>query len=921
MSGFTALASGLNNYYGPNDNLGFNANFWSSSESYTDNAWNRMLNYNLSDIYADECSYKNSAQSVRCIKNDSIQLALLTTSGISNITQSSANGGGEVIYEGGSFVTDRGLCYGLTQNPTISDFYISGGGGEGVFSILLDSLIANTTYYIRAYAVNGGGCAYGNQVSFKTSGIGEVPIVNTSQIISITQNSAISGGTVIAHGSTLVTQRGVCWSTTLNPTLADTYSTDGSGEGDFISYITGLNANTNYFIRAYATNSEGTAYGENKVFVTYHGNCPDIPTLVYEGKTYNTAQIGSQCWLKENLNVGVFISGSQNQSNNGITEKYCYENLESNCTAYGGLYQWNEMMQYTSTSEAQGICPEGWHIPSKPEWESLFNYLGGYLVAGGRMKEQGYSHWLPPNTGANNESGFSAFAGGQRNHWIGPFIGKGYSGYWWGSSLILGYGFVLKLDNNQENVYYYDTDKTDGNSVRCIKSIAPAISTAVISDITINSALGGGIISYGTGSPVFDRGICWSTLQNPTVLDFLTSDGSGFGSYISSLTSLNANTVYFVRAYAIRNEGVEYGNEVSFMTSSGIGMVPTISTSNVINITQNNALSGGIVSSEGSSAVTQYGVCWSTNQDPTIADNHTSDGAGTGAFISDISGLIPFTTYFVRAYALNVSGIGYGNQVNFITLPATLPVLSTIVADSITSTTASCGGNISFDGGAEVTSRGVCWSTSPNPTISLDHTNDGTGTGSFSSSLVGLAPLTTYYFRAYATNIIGTVYGNELSFTTTQFDIGQGFGGGIIFYIDASGQHGLIAAAFDQGMAQWGCYESTISGTSTAIGWGQSNTTAITNGCSTAGIAARICSDLLLNGFDDWFLPSKDELNQLYLQKDIIGGFVDDYYWSSSEDSGYMSDYAAWLQFFPNGYQEAFSNKNYSYYVRAVRTF
>jgi hypothetical protein len=215
-----------------------------------------------------------------------------------------------------------------------------------------------------------------------------------------------------------------------------------------------------------------------------------------------------------------------------------------------------------------------------------------------------------------------------------------------------------------------------------------------------------------------------------------------------------------------------------------------------------------------------------------------------------------------------------------------------------------------------VTARGVCWSTSPNPISTGSHSTDGSGTGAFVSSLTGLTANTLYYVRAYATNSVGTTYGNEVSFMTLSFAIGQSYGGGIIFYIDGTGQHGLIAATSDQSIgAQWGC-QGTLIGTSTAIGTGPANTTAIVNGCSTAGIAARICDELVLNGYNDWFLPSKDELNQMYVQKSAIGGFASNFYWSSTQASNNL----AWNQMFGTGYQYN-SNKPNTGYVRAVRAF
>ena len=199
----------------------------------------------------------------------------------------------------------------------------------------------------------------------------------------------------------------------------------------------------------------------------------------------------------------------------------------------------------------------------------------------------------------------------------------------------------------------------------------------------------------------------------------------------------------------------------------------------------------------------------------------------------------------------------------------------------------------------------------------INKTTDGTGPRSFISAITGLTPHTQYYVRAYATNSTGTGYGNLLSFKTQPFLIGQFYGGGIIFYIDSTGLHGLISAISDLSTgAQWGCYGTLIGGTGTAVGTGQANTKAIVNGCSESGIAARLCYDLVMNGYSDWFLPSQDELNLLYQQEVVVGGFASNYYWSSSE---YGKDYV-WIQAFMSGNQYYYY-KNSTYYVREIRAF
>jgi plastocyanin len=194
--------------------------------------------------------------------------------------------------------------------------------------------------------------------------------------------------------------------------------------------------------------------------------------------------------------------------------------------------------------------------------------------------------------------------------------------------------------------------------------------------------------------------------------------------------------------------------------------MPTLTTTAVTGIALTSATSGGNISSDGNSAVTARGVCWSTSADPTTSDSKTSDGTGTGQYSSNITGINPGTLYNVRAYATNSAGTAYGDQVTFTTTASQLATLTTTAISSITAITAASGGTITDDGGSGITARGVCWSTSSGPTISGPHSSDGSGKGTFTSSLTGLTASTMYYVRAYATNGSGTAYGDEFSFTT-----------------------------------------------------------------------------------------------------------------------------------------------------------
>ena len=319
--------------------------------------------------------------------------------------------------------------------------------------------------------------------------------------------------------------------------------------------------------------------------------------------------------------------------------------------------------------------------------------------------------------------------------------------------------------------------------------LLPILTTTEITNITQNTANGGGTVISDNGLEVTARGVCWSLKPNPTINDSITKDSLGMGVFTSKISNLIADTTYYVRAYATNNDGTAYGFQVTLKTL--VSVLPILATTEASNITESNALSGGNITFNGGSTIIACGVCWSKTPNPTIElSTKTSESFGTNTFTSLISNLSVNTTYFLRAYATTIAGTGYGNQITFNTL--SIPTLNTEIVNNITTTNSISGGNITNDGGAAVIARGVCWSTDRNPTNTLStKTNDGTGKGRFTSLITDLSLGTTYYVRAYATNSIGTAYGEEFNFST---GIGALYLGGKIAYLDASGKHGFVSA-------------------------------------------------------------------------------------------------------------------------------
>jgi uncharacterized protein (TIGR02145 family) len=292
-----------------------------------------------------------------------------------------------------------------------------------------------------------------------------VPVITTTAVTAISSTTAASGGVVTNDGGANVTVCGVCWSTGQTPTTGDSKTTDGIGTGNFSSTITGLSANTNYYVRAYATNSAGTAYG-NEINFTTTGIVTDI-----NGNVYNTVSIGTQVWMKENLKTTKFLNGdligtttpATLDITNETTPEYqwAYDGNESNAATYGRLYTWYAIM------DSRKVCPTGWHIPTDAEWETLILYLGGQNVAGIKLKETGATHWGSANN-STNESGFTALPGGDRSR-VGVFYYLGNRTSWWSSTEFNTEEAWERYNNLDEYVGRSNLFKNYANSVRCIK--------------------------------------------------------------------------------------------------------------------------------------------------------------------------------------------------------------------------------------------------------------------------------------------------------------------------------------------------------------------------------------------------------------------------------------------------------------------
>jgi uncharacterized protein (TIGR02145 family) len=408
-----------------------------------------------------------------CEKKDKVYVPEIVTLEVSNITQISATSGGKIINNGGAEVTERGLCWSEEENPTIVNTRTEEGTGSGSFTSIMSELEYNTTYFVRAYASNSAGTAYGNELSFTTDA--RIPELTTFEVSNISQTSATSGGEVSNNGGAAVTERGLCWSKQENPSVNDNYTEVGPGTGSFTSTMSELERNTTYYVRAYATNSAGIAYGNELSFSTGISDA--------DGNIYPTVIIGNQEWFAENLRTTRYNDNSPiptghsdqewKELNTAAYTIYPHSEivgLNSNAEvleAYGALYNWYAV-------ETGKVCPDGWHVPTYEEWRILEVYAGGLSIAGGRLKSartypDEQPRWGIPNTGATDEYGFSALPGGYR-HYDGTFYLTGeYCNFWSSSSVSMDESWGRRLSKDSGSLFQFFYSTKHGFSIRCVK--------------------------------------------------------------------------------------------------------------------------------------------------------------------------------------------------------------------------------------------------------------------------------------------------------------------------------------------------------------------------------------------------------------------------------------------------------------------
>ena len=809
-----------------------------------------------------------------------------------NIENGTAIFNGKVTYVGDPAYTERGFVYGTVPNPTIDDTKkVVSGTGEGAFSANITGLEEGNTYYVRAYAQNVKGVAYGKDVVVNC--VATMPEVVTNEVtnISIKNGTATFVGDVKSYGDLSCAERGFVYALTNNPTIDDTKLTVSGAElGVFRKNVSGLEEGKTYYVRAYVTNKKGTVYG-NEVSCNLTANMPEVKTLAVTNKdiasgvaTFNgtIVSLGDLGYTEKGFAYGIahnptidnnkVTSSGEGTGDFFATASELIEGKTYYIRAYvtnskGTVYGEEVEMDYTAgMPEVKTL-----EVTNKNIAEGSATFKGSILSLGDLgYTERGFAYGIVHNPTIGDNKVEAEGSG------TGEFSATA-------TQLEEGKTYYIRayVTNSKGTVYGEEVEMNYTAGM-------PEVKTLEVTNKNIGAGTAtfkGSILSLGDLGYT-ERGFAYAIVHNPTIGDNkLTASGSGTGEFSANATQLEEGKVYYIRAYVTNSKGTVYGEEVSVDFN---GVMPVVSTQAVSGkiIAQGVATLNGTIESKGDPAYTQRGFVYGVAHSPTKDDATVINvsGTNTGTYTYNITDLEMGSVYYVRAFATSSKGTAYGSEVT-LDFNAVLPEVTTISVEVQDSVHAYLIGNITLKGDPEYTERGFVYGTMQNPMIDDAEATKvsvaKTSSTQFEKQVTinGLSH-TIYYVRAYAKSSAGVSYGAIVQVAASEY----------LDYIQLptfihNGETYRVHPEFSNEMKWY--------------------------------LAMSTCENLTYGGYSDWILPSKEVLNTMYIHKSEIGGFSNTYYWSSTE-SGSSSSLRAWDQSFSTGYQ--YDNyKNDTYRVRCVR--
>lgn len=611
-------------------------------------------------------------------------IPVVQTSSVSYLSMTDAVCNGNIISNGGSTITARGICYGTTLNPDTASSHNIVTGTTGIFSTTLTGLASSTIYHYRAYAKNTTGVAYGADSSFTTASSPVLPLLSTDSVFTINYYTANIASKVINDGSGTISTRGVCWKTSANPTILDSLSHQSGTTGSYVNSIANLFNNTVYYVRSFATNSAGTAYGNELSFTTKKL----LPT--YSIKQVKSVDVSG---VADSINVNCKLIGVVHGINylatnnpNGLTffivdstagiNVYKTSNLGYTVTEgdkvkiIGKIAQTNGLIQ---------IVPDS--LVKISSGNTLFNPITVNLPDNDTLESKlvkidnlYYLNNWPTTVGGGTKTVVAIK--GMDTVYIKIYTNCTLQGTAAPTATV---SFSITGMVNQSDV---TSPYTSGYQIfpRTLSDLVinysdPTVITGTVYGITQYTALCYGNIPTDGGHAITSRGICYGPNANPTTADSIRTTTATTGAYSINLTNLTLSTTYHYRAYGINSLGTFYGND-SLFTTSATPVAPVLTTNAATAISYTTATVSGNLINNGGDTLTTKGICWAIHHNPTITDSLSVVTGTAATFSSILSNLTDNTIYYARAYAISASGTGYGNEISFTTKK--LPVLYNI---------------------------------------------------------------------------------------------------------------------------------------------------------------------------------------------------------------------------------------------------
>ncbi|MCX6230972.1 MAG: T9SS type A sorting domain-containing protein [Bacteroidetes bacterium] len=603
----------------------------------------------------------------------------VTTVGVASISTNSAICSGNVTSNGGLTMISRGICYSTSLNPDTSATHTTDVANIGAFSNPLSGLSIGTTYHYRAYARNTMGVAYGADSTFTTAASAMLASVTTDSVYLIGTNLASVAAKVINDGGSAITSRGVCWKLTAGATTLDSVKYSTGTTGAYVCNLINLTPNTTYYTRAFAINSVGTAYGSELSFSTKM----IIPSYkIGQVRTVNSLGVA------DSLNVNCKLSGVVHGLNYA-TSGYSFFIVDS--TAGINVYK-TSTLSYTPTEGDKLRI-----IGKTAQVNGLIELLPDSLVllSSGNALFNPITVNLPNNDTLESKlvkidnltylSGWPTTAGSTKTVYTvkngtDTVVLRIYSNCNLQGTPAPTVSFSIKGIVSQvctTSPYTTGYQVLPRNTTDLILNYTtPVIITGSTTNIAQHTATCAGNITSDGGYTITSRGVCYRTTANPTTLDSIRTSTVTTGAYTVNLTNLNLSTTYHYRAYFVSSLGPIYYGADSVFTTTANPVVPAVTTNTPTVIGYTNATLSGTVISDGGDTILSRGFCWKKTTNPTIADSMNTVSGSTGSYTASVTTLTDNTNYYVKAYAINAVGIGYGNEIAFTTKK--LPVVYNI---------------------------------------------------------------------------------------------------------------------------------------------------------------------------------------------------------------------------------------------------